>query len=126
MKRLLAMATAGVFLLSLEGARAQKEVEPPPVPPMLESPRPLEVPETKEPAAPKKSEEGKAKAQKAKAGKKSAQKARAGKKFAQKAKKSDNKKKTARVKKKKAQKAAKKKHPAAEPQAFQEEGPDEG
>jgi len=116
MKRLLAMATAGVFLLSLEGARAQKEVEPPPVPPMLESPRPMEVPETKESAAPKKSEEGKAKAQKAKAGKKSAQKT----------KKSDNKRKTARVKKKKAQKAAKKKHPAAEPQAFQEEGPDEG
>jgi hypothetical protein len=56
MKKLITVATAGLFLLSLQGVQAQKEVEPPAVPPMLEGPRPLAQPETKEPAAPKKAE----------------------------------------------------------------------
>jgi len=41
----------GFFLISLKGAWAQREVEPPPLPPMLETPRPLDNVETKEPAA---------------------------------------------------------------------------
>jgi len=117
MRKILVMATAGIFLLGLKGAWAQKEVKPPPVPPMLESPRPLEVPETKEPAAPTKSGE-EAKAKKANAPKKSLKKARA--------KKDGNKKKTAKASKKKGQKAAKKKPPAVEPQPMPDEGPGEG
>ena len=69
MKKIITLATAGIFLLSLQTARAQREVQPPAVPPMLESGRPLAQPETKEPAVPKQVEEGKAKAKtKAKAG----------------------------------------------------------
>jgi SH3-like domain-containing protein len=52
MTRLLAATIAGIFLLSLEGARAQQEVQPPPVSPLLETPRPLENLETREPVAP--------------------------------------------------------------------------
>ena len=36
MKKIITLATAGIFLLSLQGASAQREVEPPAVPPMLE------------------------------------------------------------------------------------------
>ena len=69
MKKFITLASAGLLLFSLQAARAQREVEPPAVPPMLEGPRPLAQPETREPAAPKPTEEGKAKA-KTKAGKK--------------------------------------------------------
>lgn len=68
MKKYITLAAAGLFLLSLQPARAQRQVEPPAVPPMLESGRPLAQPETKEPAAPKQAD-AKAKT-KAKAGKK--------------------------------------------------------
>ena len=61
MKRFITLATAGLLLLGLQGARAQREVEPPAVPPMLEGQRPLAQPETREPAAPKQTEVGKAK-----------------------------------------------------------------
>ncbi len=57
MKRIIALATAGLFFLGLGGAWAQKEVEPPAVPPLLEQPRPLAQPDPKETAtAPKKVE----------------------------------------------------------------------
>ena len=49
---LLVVTIAGFFLISLKVARAQQEVKPPAVPPMLETPRPLDNLETKEPAAP--------------------------------------------------------------------------
>jgi len=52
MTKLIIVATMGFFLLGLEGARAQQKVEPPSIPPLLETPRPLENIETKEPVAP--------------------------------------------------------------------------
>ena len=124
MKKIITLATAGIFLLSLQGARAQKEVPPPPVPPMLEGQRPLVTPETKEPAAPQKAGEEKAKPTgKVKAKAKTAQTTK--KQTA--AKKNGNKKKTPKVAKKKGQKGAgKTKKPAAEPAAPAETpGPDE-
>lgn len=82
MKKFITLATAGLFLLNLQGAWAQREVEPPAIPPMLEGQRPLAQPEAaKEPAAPK-SEVEKAKPKsKTKAGKAAPKKA-AGKKAA--------------------------------------------
>jgi hypothetical protein len=62
MNKFATIAMAGIFVLSLQGSgRAQKEVAPPPIPPLLEGQRPLEHIETKEQAAPKKLEEKKAK-----------------------------------------------------------------
>jgi hypothetical protein len=58
MKKLITLATAGLLLFSLQAARAQKEVEPPAVSPMLEGQKPLAQPETREPAAPKQPEPG--------------------------------------------------------------------
>jgi hypothetical protein len=49
MKKFITLASAGLLLVSLQGARAQREVEPPAVPPMLEGQRPLAQPETREP-----------------------------------------------------------------------------
>ena len=112
MKKFMVMATAGVFLLSLQGAQAQKEVQPPSVPPMLEGQRPLEMPETKEP---QKLEEGKVKPG-TKARAKKAQKKAA-------SKKQDKKKLTAANKKKGPKGALQKKRPATEPK---EAGPGEG
>lgn len=105
MKKFITLATAGLFLLSLQPARAQRQVEPPPVPPMLEGQRPLAQPETREPAAPKQTEEGKAKSKtkaksKAKAGKKSPKTEAAPKASPKKASK-DVKKKTQKNHKKK-------------------------
>ena len=67
MKKMITLATAGIFLLSLQGAWAQREVAPPAVPPMLEGQKPLATPETKEPTAPPKAGEVKAKPTKSKA-----------------------------------------------------------
>jgi hypothetical protein len=62
MNKFATIAMAGIFVLSLQGpGRAQKEVAPPPIPPLLEGQRPLEHLETREQAAPKKLEEKKAK-----------------------------------------------------------------
>ena len=61
MKKIITLAAAGIFLLGLQAARAQREVEPPAVPPMLEGQKPLATPETKEPAAPQKGQAEKAK-----------------------------------------------------------------
>lgn len=62
MKRFLSLALAGLFLLGLPGPGwAQKEVEPPAVPPMLEGQRPLAHPETREAAPPSKVERKKVK-----------------------------------------------------------------
>jgi hypothetical protein len=111
MHKFLIIAMTGIFLLSLQGpGRAQKEVAPPPIPPLLEGQRPLEHVETKESAAPKKTQEKKAKA---KSGKK--QKKAKGKKLAG--------KKRQTVAKKKNHKASKKKRPAVTPR---QAGPDEG
>ena len=82
MKKFITLASAGLLLFSLQGARAQREVEPPAVPPMLEGQKPLAQPETREPAAPKQTEPGKAKPTaktkaKAKADKKAQKKAAA-------------------------------------------------
>jgi hypothetical protein len=116
MKKFITRASAGLLLFSLQGARAQREVEPPAVPPMLEGPRPLAQPETREPAAPKPTEEGKAKA-KTKAGKKT-QKKTVAKKAACKP--------SPKVAKKKTQKNQKKKQPAAAPAPAPQVGPEEG
>ena len=80
MKKFITLATAGLLLMSLQGAKAQREVEPPAVPPMLEGQRPLAQPESREPAAAKQPESKKAKAKakgktKAKADKKGHKKA---------------------------------------------------
>ena len=114
MKKFITLASAGLLLFSLQGARAQREVEPPAVPPMLEGNRPLAQPETREPATPKQTEEGKAKP-KAKAGKKASKKATANKAVC---------KKPAKVAKKKVQKNQKKKPLEAAP--TQQVGPGEG
>jgi hypothetical protein len=101
MKKFITLATAGLLLLSLQGARAQREVEPPAIPPMLEEQKPLAHPETRESAAPKPTKEKKAKPKargktKAKAGKKASKKKAAVKK--------GNPKKAPKVAKKKGQK----------------------
>ena len=76
MKKFITLASAGLLLFSLQGAMAQREVAPPAVPPMLEGQRPLAQPETREPAAPKQTEAGKAKTKaKTKADKKAQKKA---------------------------------------------------
>jgi hypothetical protein len=107
MKKFITLASAGLFLVSLQGAWAQREVEPPAVPPMLEGNRPLAQPE---PAAPKPAEAGKVKP----AGK---AKAKAAKKGAKKtAVKKKNHKKSPKVAKKKAQKNQKKKPSETAPQ----------
>jgi hypothetical protein len=123
MKKIITLATAGIFLLSLQTVRAQREVQPPAVPPMLEGQKPLATPETKEPAAPQKLGEEKAKpAAKAKS------KAKTPKTKKTAAKKNGAKKKTPKAAKKKGAKgAAKSKRPAAEPAAPSgAPGPDEG
>jgi hypothetical protein len=79
-KKYITLAAAGLFLFSVQPARAQRQVEPPAVPPMLEGQRPLAQPEAHEPTAPKQVEAGtakpKAKAKtKAKPGKKAPKKA---------------------------------------------------
>ncbi|MHB8068311.1 MAG: hypothetical protein ACYDIC_10480 [Desulfobaccales bacterium] len=114
MNKFITIAMAGVFVLSLQGpVKAQKEVAPPSIPPLLEGPRPLDHPETKESATPPKQEEKKAKVKSSK-NQKSAK--------AAKVKKPASKKRQATAKKKN-QKASSKKRPAAtQPQA----GPDEG
>ena len=108
MKKFITLATAGLLLMSLQGAKAQREVEPPAVPPMLEGQRPLAQPETREPVAPKQTEVGKAKAKgKVKAKGKTKTKAKAGKKAPKKtAKKKESRKKAPKVAKKKNQKTA--------------------
>jgi hypothetical protein len=116
MKKFITLASAGLLLFSLQGARAQREVEPPAVPPMLEGNRPLAQPETREPAAPKQTEAGKVKPKaKTKTGKKASKKATV---------KKDSQKKPSKVAKKKGQKNQKKKPLEAAPQ--QQVGPGEG
>jgi hypothetical protein len=120
MKKFLTLASAGLLLFSLEGAWAQREVEPPAVPPMLEGKKPLAQPETREPAAPKQTEAAKPKAKaktktKAKAGKKTEKKAAVTK---------ENGKKSSKVVKKKGQKNQKKKPPETAP--LPQTGPEEG
>jgi hypothetical protein len=111
MPRLVTLALAAVFLLSLQGpGRAQKEVAPPPIPPLLEGQRPLDHVESGQKAAPKKPEGKKAKVKSGKKKKKA------------KVKKLAVKKRHA-VAKKKRHKASKKKRPAATPK---QAGPDEG
>jgi hypothetical protein len=114
MKKFITLASAGLLLFSLQTARAQKEVAPPAVPPMLEGSRPLAQPETREPAAPKQTDVGKAKPKTqakttAKASKKPQKKAAAKKVSAKKV--SANK--PAKVSKKKSQKNQEKKPPVA-------------
>jgi hypothetical protein len=118
MKKFITLASAGLLLFNLQGARAQREVEPPPVSPMLESQRPLVQPETREPAAPKQTQAGTAKPKaktKAKAAPKVQKKAAAKKTVS---------KKPAKVAKKKVQKNQKTKPSEAAPAP--QVGPDEG
>jgi hypothetical protein len=78
MKKYITLITTGLFLLSLQPAGAQRQVEPPAIPPMLEGQKPLANPETREPTAPKQAEESKAKPKakaKAKPGKNAQKKA---------------------------------------------------
>jgi lipoprotein-anchoring transpeptidase ErfK/SrfK len=96
MKKFITLAIAGLLLFSLQTARAQKEVEPPAGPPMLEGSRPLAQPKTREPAAPKQPDVGKAKPKTkakttAKTGKKTQKKAAAKKESAKKPAKVANK-----------------------------------
>ena len=118
MKKFITLASAGLLLFSLQGARAQREVEPPAVPPMLEGQKPLAQPETREPAAPKQTEAGKAKPKaktKVKADKKAQKKATAQKATG---------KQPPKVVKTKSQKNQKKKPPEAAPKP--QVGPEEG
>jgi hypothetical protein len=120
MKKFIILASAGLLLFSLEGAWAQRQVEPPAVPPMLEGNKPLAQPETREPATSQPTEVGtpKAKAKpktKAKTGKKTQKKAVA---------KKENGKTPPKVAKKKSQKNQKKKPPEAVPKP--QAGPEEG
>jgi len=122
MKKLITWATAGLLLFSLQAARAQKEVEPPAVSPMLEGQKPLAQPETREPAAPKQTEPGVKVKPKAKTTAKT--KAKVCKTPQKKAAaKKDISKKPAKVAKKKGQINQKKKPPEAVPQ--QQVGPEE-
>jgi hypothetical protein len=124
MKKMITLATAGIFLLSLQGAWAQREVAPPAVPPMLEGQKPLATPATKEPTAPPKAGEVKAKPTKSKA----TGTAKATPKAKSKTASAKNGKKAPKVAKKKGSKATTKtKKPAAEPTApAPPGGPDEG
>ena len=124
MKKFITLASAGLLLFSLQGAMAQKEVEPPAVPPMLEGNKPLAQPETREPVAPKQTEAVKAKT-KAKTTAKTKAKAGADKKAQ---KKAAAKKATCKIPpkvvKKKSLKNQKKKPPEAAP--TKQVGPEEG
>jgi len=122
MKRLAAIALTGIFLLVSPGpGQAQKEVQPPPIPPMLQGQRPLESPETKEPAPPQKQEDKAAKSKSSNNQKKASVKKPAAKK-PQTAKKPPAATKQQAATKKKNQKTSKKKRPAETPQAGPEEG----
>ncbi len=113
MKKIIAIAMAGIFALSLQGpVRAQKEMAPPPIPPLLESQKPLDHPEVKGSAQPPKQEDQKAKAKPSKR-KKTAKTA--------KAKKPASKKRHVAAKKKN-QKSSLKKRPAA---IHRQAGPEE-
>jgi hypothetical protein len=118
MNKIITLATAGLLLLSLQGARAQQEVKPPAVPPLLEEQRPLAHPVTQEQAAPKPTVEHKAKPKakakiRAKTGKKASR--RASKKAARKeVVKKESRTKAPRVARKKGRKTHKKKPPEAE------------
>lgn len=122
MNKLLTIAMTAIFVLSLQGpCRAQKEVAPPPVSPLLEGQRPLEHVETKEPTAPQKPEPKKAKAKSGKSSK--TKKGATAKKPAGKKPQAVAKKKNQKAGQKASQKTSKKKRPAeTRPQA----GPDEG
>lgn len=112
MKKLITLATSGIFLLSLQGLGwAQKEVNPPAVPPMLEEPRPFQEPEAKGPVAPKTEEQAKPKV-KARSGQKAQKKAKV-KKSGAKAHLATSKKKGLKTSKKT---STKKKKGAAKPQ----------
>ena len=126
MKKFITLASAGLLLFSLQGARAQREVEPPAVPPMLEGQKPLAQPETREPAAPKQPEAVKAKPKaKTTATAKTKAKTKADKKAQKKAAAQKEICKTPpKVVKKKSLKNQKKKPPEAVP--TQQAGPDEG
>ena len=114
MKKFITLAIAGLLLFSLEGAWAQREVKPPAVLPILEGQRPLAQPETRKPAAPKQTQEGKAKAKTTANGK---TKAKAGKKGQKKAAvKKETGTKTSKVAKEKSQKDQKEKPPEAAPE----------
>jgi len=118
MKKFITLASAGLLLFSLQGARAQREVEPPAVPPMLEGQKPLAQPEIRESAAPKPAVEGKAKT-------KTKAKTRADKKAQKKAvAKKATGKQPPKVVKNKSQKNQKKKPPETAPK--QQVGPEEG
>jgi hypothetical protein len=123
MKKFITLASAGLLLFSLQAARAQREVEPPAVPPMLEGHKPLAQPETREPSPPKQMEAPKAKT-KAKTTAKT--KGKADKKAPKKAvaKKATGKQPSKVVVKKKSLKNQKKKPPEAAPK--QQVGPEEG
>lgn len=124
MKKFITLASAGLLLFSLQGAEAQREVPPPAVPPMLQGNKPLAQPETREPAAPKQMDQGKAKT-KAKTKAKGKTKTRADKKTRKKATaKKTTGKKPPKVVKKKSQKNHKKKPPEAAPK--QQVSPEEG
>jgi hypothetical protein len=121
MKKFMVMATAGIFLLSLQSARAQKEVQPPPVPPLLEGQRPLDRPDAKEPSPSKKVE-----GEKAQPKAKTKAKSKTDKKASKKGKsKQDGKKKDSKANNQKGSKAGKKKSTPTEPQP-PPPGPDEG
>ena len=124
MKKFITLASAGLLLFSLQAANAQKEVEPPAVPPMLEGQKPLAQPETREPAAPKQTEPGKVKP-KAKTKAQTKAKPRPTRKPTKKAvAKKEVSKKPSKVAKKKGQKNQKKKPAEAVPK--QQVGPEEG
>jgi hypothetical protein len=117
MKKIITLVAAGMFLFSLQAARAQKEVQPPAIPPMLEEGKPLANPPTTATTAspqPQKAREVKAKPSKGKVRGKS-KTARKGK--AKTHAKSYHKKTRKLARKKGSKGAHKAKKPAAEPAA---------
>jgi hypothetical protein len=129
MRKLLTLAMAGIFVLSLHcPGRAQKEVAPPPIPPLLEGQHPLDHVEAKQPAAPRKVSQKKNKTKrKGKLRSRVKSKAKARAKYRQAKRRAKIKKAAAKrrraVIKKRSRKTGKKKRPAV---TRREAGPDAG
>ena len=121
MKKIITLATAGFFLLSLQVVQAQREVAPPAIPPMLEDEKPLVQPQPRQITAPKTTKK-KAKTRVKGKSKKARKSAKKGKKKTTVKKKKHHK--SSKVAKKKSRKSHKKKSPATAPK--RQSGPQEG
>jgi hypothetical protein len=122
MKKIITLATAGFLLLNLQVVQAQREVAPPPIPPMLEDEKPLVQPQPRQITAPKTTKKKAKTRVKGKSKKASRKSAKKGKKKTTVKKKKHHK--SSKVAKKKSRKSHKKKSPATAPK--RQSGPQEG